>query len=57
MRAWHHELGSQKMHFENKQFIFLLKGDKLERTYPGFFIRDLSERAEIENLIKKGGAG
>ncbi len=51
---WHDTLGNRKHESQNKTFIFLLKGNNYEPVYYGLYMRDLSERREIEDLIKKG---
>lgn len=55
-RMWHYSLGSAKAS-EGKTYIFLLKGEKMERVYEGYFQRDLSEKETIRHLIEKRTGG
>jgi hypothetical protein len=50
-RMWHYSLESIKAS-EGETNIFLLKGETMERVYPRYFRRDLSEKAAILDLIK-----
>jgi hypothetical protein len=50
-RMWHYSLGSIKAS-EGTTNIFLLKGEHMERVYPRYFRRDLSEKATVFNLIR-----
>jgi hypothetical protein len=53
-RMWHFSLGQWKKE-EGSTYIFLLKGENYIRVSPMEFMRDLSERAEIERLIEVKG--
>ncbi len=55
-RMWHSTLGSVKSSVNQREFIFLLKGSTYSPTYPAGFMRDLSERAKIERLIREQGS-
>jgi hypothetical protein len=50
-RMWHYSLGGIKA-WEGATNVFLLKGEGLERVYPRYFRRDLSDKATILELIK-----
>lgn len=50
-QKWHTDLDGAKEH-EGKTYIFLLKGDDMQYVYPAFYYRDLSDRPEIEELLK-----
>lgn len=52
-QAWHYSLGQWKDDAEGKTFIFLLKGEDFQRVYQGFFNRELSEKSEIEKIIRE----
>lgn len=49
---WHYNLGQIKK-TEEEVAIFLLKGSDYKYVYPGLFRRPLSEKKEIQKLIKK----
>jgi hypothetical protein len=49
---WHYSLGQIKKYELNKKRIFLLKGNKLERVYPRYFIRNISEKKTILKSLK-----
>ena len=50
--AWHYSLGQIKK-TKGEEAIFLLKGDEFQFVYPCLFRRSLSEREQIERLVKK----
>jgi len=52
-QAWHYRLGQWRDLAEGKTFIFLLKGKNYQRVYPGLFLRQMSDREEIERLLKQ----
>ena len=49
---WHKRLGTTKKRLENRKKIFLLKGRKFKRVYPGYFLRELSEEKRIRRIIR-----
>ena len=52
-QMWHANLGSSKDFYEGRMYIFLLKGTDFQRVYAGGFQRELSEKAEIERMIRE----
>ncbi|MDF3056130.1 MAG: hypothetical protein K0R17_345 [Rariglobus sp.] len=50
-QRWHMDLEGSK-HHEGKTYIFLLKGGDMHYVYPAWYYRDLSDRPEIEELLK-----
>jgi len=52
-QRWFDTLGNRRKEVEGKSFIFLLKGAAFQPVYFGGFMRELSERAEIERLLKE----
>ena len=50
--AWHYRLGKIKK-TKGGVAIFLLKGDTFQYVYPSLFRRPISEREQIEQLVKK----
>ncbi len=52
-QGWHDTLGNRRKETEGKTFIFLLKGSDFSPVYPGLFMRQVSERQTIEELLKK----
>ncbi len=51
-KMWHYSLGSWKG-VEMETAIFMLKGEKYERAYPGHFLRDESDLPEIKRLLSE----
>ena len=52
-QMWHASLGSSRDFYEGGVYVFLLKGADFRRVYAGGFQRDLSEKADIETIIRK----
>ena len=52
-QKWHDTLGNRKKEVQGKTFIFLLKGKDFAPVYQGGFWRNLSDRPEIEAILKK----
>lgn len=52
-QMWFDTLGNRKKLMEGKTFIFLLKGPDFQPVYFGLFDRQMSERTEIERLLKE----
>lgn len=52
-QEWHDTLGNRKREVKGKTFVFLLKGNDFAPVYHGLFMRPISERAEIERLLKE----
>ncbi len=52
-QMWHDTLGNRKKEVQGKTFIFLLKGKDFTPVYHGLFMREPSEKAEIETLLKR----
>jgi hypothetical protein len=51
-RRWHDTLGNRMQETQGKTHIFLLKGPDFQPVYHGLFMRELSEQAEVESLLK-----
>jgi hypothetical protein len=50
---WHYTLGQWKLEALDKVFIFLLVGEDFQWVYPLGFMRDPSEKVEIQKLLGK----
>ncbi len=51
-QRWHDTLGNRRKEVEGKTFIFLLKGNDFVPVYHGLFMREPSEKAEIEAILR-----
>lgn len=52
-QRWHDTLGNRKKEVQGKTFIFLLKGNDFVPVYHGLFMREPSEKPEIEAILKR----
>lgn len=52
-QKWHDTLGNRKREVEAKTYIFLLQGPEYTPVYHGLFMRELSERPDIERILKE----
>ena len=51
-QAWHYSLGQWK-EYEKGKYIFLLKGKDYEKVNPGYFLRNISDKNEIADILEQ----